>query len=116
MKFNQLVDNAAEKFEEEQAVNFADLEKQAQIQAQFSHLQSEYNNYFNNLFINGKEFTFRRLVWRDLNNGNYLKESLLEIFRYPLYVLNEIAILWTVINFLQCLFGFFRSAFNTYNL
>ena len=49
-------------------------------------------------------------------NGNYLKESLIGIFGYPWYVLNEIAIIWTVFNLLQCLFGLFRSAFKTYNL
>ena len=52
MKFNQLVDDAAEKFEVAQAVNFADLAKQAKLKAQFSKLQSEYNSYFNKLFIN----------------------------------------------------------------
>ena len=26
-------------------------------------------------FINGEEFTFRRLDWRDLIKRNYLKES-----------------------------------------
>ena len=45
-KFNQLVDDAAQKFEVAQAVNFANLVKLAQLQAQFSQLQSEYNNYF----------------------------------------------------------------------
>ena len=44
MKFNQLVDDAAEQFEVAQSVNFADLAKQAQLQAQFYQLQSEYNN------------------------------------------------------------------------
>ena len=104
------------KFEVAQAVNFADLAKQAQLQAQFSQIHSEYSKYFNKLFINGKEFTLRRLDWRDLINDNYLKESLIEIFEYPWYVLKEIAIIWTVINFLQCLFSLFCSAFNTYNL
>ena len=79
MEFNQLVDNAAEKFEVAQALKFADLAKQTQLQAQFSQLQSEYINYFNKLFINGKEFTLHRLDWRDLINGNYLKESLIGI-------------------------------------
>ena len=46
MKFNQLVDDAADKFEVAQAVNFADLAKQAQLQAQFSQLQSEFKIYF----------------------------------------------------------------------
>ena len=54
MKYYQLVDESAEKFEVAQAVNFAELAKQAQLQAQFSQLQSEYYNYFNKLFINGK--------------------------------------------------------------
>ena len=36
MKFNQFVDDAAEKFEVARAVSFADLAKQAQLQAQFS--------------------------------------------------------------------------------
>ena len=83
MKFNQLVDDAAEKFEEARAVNFADLAKQEQLQAQFSQLRTEYNDYFNKLFINGKEFILRRVDWRDLIIGNYLKESLIGIFGYP---------------------------------
>ena len=62
MKFNQLVDGAAEKFEVEQAVNFANLAKQAQLQTQFSQLRSQYNNYFNKLFFDGKEFTLRCLA------------------------------------------------------
>ena len=41
MKFNQIVD---EKFEVARAVNFADLAKQAQLPAQFSQLQTEYND------------------------------------------------------------------------
>ena len=73
MEFSQLVDDAAEKFEEARAVNFADLTKQEQLQAQFSQLRTEYNDYFNKLFISGKEFILRRLDWRDLIIGNYLK-------------------------------------------
>ena len=46
---------------------------------------------------------------------NYIKESRIAIFGYPWYVLKEIAIIWTVFNFLKCLFGLFRSAFNTLN-
>ena len=40
MRFNQLVDDAAEKFEVARAVNFADLAKQAQLQAQFTRLRT----------------------------------------------------------------------------
>ena len=69
-----------------------------------------------NFLLTEKEFTLRRLDWRDLINGNYLKESLIGIFGYRWYVLKEIAIIWTFFNCLQCLFGLFRDAFNTYNL
>ena len=87
MKFNQSVDDAAERLEVAQAVNFADPAKQAHLQTQFSQLRTEYNKYFNKLFIIGKEFTLRRLDWRDLINGNYIKESLNGLFGYPWYVL-----------------------------
>ena len=50
MKLNQLVDDAAEKFE----VNFADFAKQAQLQAQFSQLQNECNNIFKNFYYEQK--------------------------------------------------------------
>ena len=83
MKFNQLLDDAAEKFEVAKAVNFADLAKQAKLQAQFSQLQNKLKKYFNKLFINGKELPLHRLHWRDLINGNYLKESAIGIFGYP---------------------------------
>ena len=83
MKLYQLIDDTAEKFEVAQAVNFADLANQAQLQAQLSQLQIENNIYFNKLFINGKEFSLRRLDRRDFFNGNYLKESLIGIFGYP---------------------------------
>ena len=116
MRFNQLVDDAAEKFEVARAVNFADLAKQAQLQAQFSRLRIKYTDYFKKLFINGKEFTLRRLDWQDLINGSYLKESLIGIFRYPWYLLKEIAIIWTVFNLLQFIFGLFHNVLNTYNL
>ena len=116
MRFNKLVDDAAEKFEVARAVNFEDLAKQAQLQAQFSRLRTEYNDYFNKLFINGKEFTLRRLDWQDIINGSYLKESLIGIFGYPWYVLKEIAIIWTVFKLLQFIFGLFRNVLNTYNL
>ena len=116
MEFNQLDDDAAEKFEVSSAVNFADLAKQAQLQAQFSQLCTEENDYFNKLFINGKEFTLPRLDWRDLINGNYLKESLLGIFGNLWYVLKEIATTWTLFKFYSAFFGLFHSAFNTYNL
>ena len=43
MKFN-LLDDAAEEFEVARAVSFADLAKQAQLQAQFSRLRTEYND------------------------------------------------------------------------
>ena len=114
MKFNQLVDDAAEKFEVVRAVNFADLTKRAQLQAQFPQLRTEYIDYFNKRFFNGEKFNLHRLGWRDLINGNHLKEPLIGIFGYPCYVFKEIAILCTVFNFLQCFFGLFRSAFNTY--
>ena len=116
MRVKQLVDDAAEKFEVARAVNLADLAKQAQLQAQFSRLRTEYNDYLNKLFINGKEFTLRRLDWQDSINGSYLKESLIGNFGYPWYVLKEIAIIWTVFNLLQFIFGLFRNVLNTYNL
>ena len=97
MKFNQLVGYSAEKFEVARAVIFADLVKQ--LPAQFSQLRTEYNDYFDKLFIYGKEFTFRQLDWRDLINGNYLKESLIGIFGYSWYVIKKIAIIWTFLNF-----------------
>ena len=100
MKFNQLIDDAADKFEVAQAVDSTNLAKKAQSKAQFLQLQSEYNNYFNKLFISGKKITLRRLDWRDLINGNFLKESLIGIFGYPWYVLKKITIIWTVFNFL----------------
>ena len=50
MKFNQLFDDAAEKIKVARAVNFADLAKQAQLQAQFSQLRTKYNDYFNKLY------------------------------------------------------------------
>ena len=111
MRFNKLVDDAAEKFEVARAVNFADLAKQAQLQVQFSLLRTEYNDYFNKLFINGKEFTLRRLDWQDIINGSYLKEPLIGIFGYPWYVLKEIAIIWTVFKLLQ-FFWFISQCIN----
>ena len=87
MKFNQLVEDAEEKFEVARGINFADLAQRAQLQAQFSRLHTEYSDCFKKLFINGIEFTLRRLDWRDLINCNYLKESLIGIFGYPWYVL-----------------------------
>ena len=44
MKINQLVDDAAEKFEVAQAVHLVDLAKQEPLQAPFSQLQSQYTN------------------------------------------------------------------------
>ena len=112
MKFHQLVDDATEKFEITQAVNFADFAKQAQLQAQFSQFsQNEYSNKFQKLFINGQKITLRRLDWRDLINGNYLKESLIGIFGYPWYVLKELAIIWAVSNLLQCIFWTMSKSF-----
>ena len=116
MRFNPLVDDAAEKFEVARAVNFAALAKQTQSQAQFSRQRTEYNDYSNKLFINGKEFTLRCFDWRDLINGCYLKEPLIGIFGYSWYVIKEIAIIWTVFNLLQFIFGLFRNVLNTYNL
>ena len=70
MIFNQLVDDAVEKFEVAQAVNFADLAKLALMHAQFSQFQSPYKIYFNKFLVNGKEFTLRRLDLRVFINGN----------------------------------------------
>ena len=58
MKFNQLRDGAAEKFDVAQAVNFEDLAKQAQLQAHFSHLQSDCNNYLLNSLLMDKGQNF----------------------------------------------------------
>ena len=107
MKFNQLVDDTAEKFEVTQAVNFADLARPAKLQKQFSQLKNQYNNCFNKLFINGKQFTLLCLDWSVLINGNYLKESLIGIFGYPWYVLEKIAVLWTVFNFYSSFLDYF---------
>ena len=60
LNFNQIVDNALEKFEVARAVKFVDLSKQAQLQEQFLQ-QSQYTTCFNKLFINGKEFTIGHL-------------------------------------------------------
>ena len=46
IKFNQFIDNAAEKFEVAQAVNFADFAKQAQLHAQFLQLQDRIQQLF----------------------------------------------------------------------
>ena len=62
MKFKQLEDNAAEKFEVEQAVSFADLAKQAQLQAKFSQLQSEYNNFITTSLLTEKNLHFAVLI------------------------------------------------------
>ena len=51
ININHLVDDAAETFEVAQAVNFADLARQAQSQAQYLQLQSQHANYFNKLFF-----------------------------------------------------------------
>ena len=81
MKFNQLVGNAAETIAVAQAINIADLAKQAQLQARFSQLKCQYNNSStNHLLIYFNKYL---LDWRDLINGNYLKESLIGIFGYP---------------------------------
>ena len=71
----ELVDDAAEIFDVSQAVSLADLAKQAEIQAQYSQLQSQNTNYFNKLFFIEKEFTLPHLEWLDLINRNYVKES-----------------------------------------
>ena len=86
------------KFEVAQAVNFADLANEAKLQAKYSQLQSQYNNYFNEFVISGKEFTLRHLDWRGLVIGNYLKKILIGLFGYTWYVLNETAITWYVLN------------------
>ena len=44
-----------------------------------------------------------------------MKKSLIGIFGYPCYLLKDIAIVWTVLNILHCLFGLFRSALNSCN-
>ena len=46
-KFNQLKADDSQKFEVPQAVNFADLARQAQLVAQYSQMQSQYTHYFN---------------------------------------------------------------------
>ena len=112
MKFNQLIDEVAENFEVVRALNFADLSKQAKLQAQFSQLRTEYNDYLNKLFINGKELTLRRLDWLDLIIGNYLKESLIGIIGYPWYVLKEIAIIWTVFTLAKVITSRFFGVFS----
>ena len=111
IKLNELVGDGAEKFEVAQAVNFKKLVKQAQLEAQSSQLQNQNTIYFNKLCINGREFTLRRLDWRDLIDGNFLEDALIGVFGYPWYLFKK-DIIWTVFNFLQYLFGLYRSAFN----
>ena len=89
IKLNELVGDGAEKFEVAQAVNFKKLVKQAQLEAQSSQLQNQNTIYFNKLCINGREFTLRRLDWRDLIDGNFLEDSLIGVFGYPWYLLKK---------------------------
>ena len=58
MKLNQIKADVTEELELARAVNFSDLAKSAQLQAHFSQLQSQYTNYFNILFFNGKNLYF----------------------------------------------------------
>ena len=46
MKFRQLVDDAVEKFGVAKALKFADLARQAQLQARYSQLESQYKKPF----------------------------------------------------------------------
>ena len=61
-KFNQLVDDTARKFEVAQAVDFADLAKQAQLRAQFSQFQTQYIKYFNKFLLTEKKLQFTVLI------------------------------------------------------
>ena len=51
MKLNQLLDDAAQKFVVARAVNFEDFAKGARLQAQFSQLRTQYNDYIKQLNI-----------------------------------------------------------------
>ena len=51
MKFIHLVDDAVEKLEVAQAVKFADLAKQAPLQAQFLKLRSQNTKLHRNLWL-----------------------------------------------------------------
>ena len=71
MEFNQLGDDAAEQFELAQAVSFADLAKQEQLQTQILQSQKQYTDCFDKLFNNGKKFTLHRFNWHHSTNGNF---------------------------------------------
>ena len=79
MKFRQLVDDAVEKFGVAKALKFEDLARQAQLQARYSQLESQYKKYFYKLYIKSAEFALQ-FDWRDLINKNHLKYSLIGIF------------------------------------
>ena len=83
MKFNQWVDKTAEQIEVARAVNFADLAEMDQLKTHYSLLQSQNTIYFNKIFVNGKQFTIRRLDWRYLINGDHLTDSFVESFGKP---------------------------------
>ena len=112
MKFNQLVDDAAEKFA--RAVILQILQNKHNYKHNSHNYAQNITIILTNSLLTAKNSPSADLI--GVTNGNYLKESLIGIIGYPWYVLKEIAIIWTVLNFLQCLFGLFRSAFNTYNL
>ena len=50
MKFNQLVDDAAEKYEVAQAANFADIARQAQLQAKNGTFKQKIQQNFKTCF------------------------------------------------------------------
>ena len=117
MKFNQLVDDAADNFEVAKAVYFAVLVRQAQLHDQFSELQNQCTNYFNQLFMNGKHFTLHLVYCRDLINRNYLKECLIGVMEVSLVRSKRYNHNLDKFNFLQEFFiGLFRSAFHAGNL
>ena len=62
MKFNQLADKADENFEVAQAVNFADLAKQAQLQTQFSQCKKNKTTILINYFLTETNLHFAVLI------------------------------------------------------
>ena len=80
MKFIQLIDDPTEEFEVQKMLILRIFQNKLNYKHHFHDYQVNKQTISLTFFINGKEFTIRRLDWVDFIKGNNSKKSFIGIF------------------------------------
>ena len=72
--------------------------------------------WLKDLNINGYNFQIDQLTinWKEIFDGKLLKDQIINVFGWPWYILEKIAILFAMVNFLLFLFNIIIKIYNAF--